>query len=311
MKLQVGGKILFAPEIWLQVRQVWLSGETQPVPKPTPPPEPLERGSQGYFIHSLPIAGVQPVLRRSQGYICYVPKQYQRYYIDMRQTFTDYQRKFSSKTVSTIKRKLRKFSDHCGGRVRLEVYRTVDDMREFFRLARLVSAKTYQEKLLDAGLPDSEDFMRRMEALAAEDHVRAFTWFDRDKPWSYLYCPIRDGVLRYHYLGYDPEYMSFSVGTILLWLALGELFADRCFRSFDFTEGQGDQKRLFSTHSIQCADVMFLRPTVSNIVLILSQRAVDQVSKCVGDTLSRLGLKVRIKKLIRFGRSGLQSETVR
>ncbi len=71
-----------------------------------------------------------------------------------------------------------------------KVYKAPGEMPEFFRLARAVSKITYQEKLLDAGLPDSEEFRHEMERLAQQGRVRGFILFYQNKPVSYLYCPV-------------------------------------------------------------------------------------------------------------------------
>lgn len=119
---------------------------------------------------------------------------------------------------------------------------------------------------------------------------------------SYLYCPVRDGVLQYAYLGYDPQYASWSVGTILQWLALEEIFAEGRFKIFDFTEGQSEHKRMFATHHQQCANVYFLRNTLLNRTLVQGHRAMNAGSAWAGNVLERLGLKSKLRKLIRFGR---------
>ena len=126
-------------------------------------------------------------------------------------------------------------------------------------------------------------------------------FFIKDKPVSYLYCPVSNGVLIYAFLGYDPGYMNFSVGTVLQWLALEHLFEERSFRFFDFTEGQSEHKKLFATHHIQCANVFFLRSNLRNRFLLHSQRTVDNFSKLAGDKLDQLGLKSKVKKMMRFG----------
>ncbi|MDN5881364.1 MAG: GNAT family N-acetyltransferase, partial [Nitrosospira sp.] len=231
----------------------------------------------------------------------YVPSQHQRYYIDMRQSFEVYQSKFSSKTRSTLNRKIRKYAEYCGGSISWKVYQSAGEMPEFFRLARSVSEITYQEKLLDAGLPDSEAFLHEMERLAQQGLVRGFILFHQNRPVSYLYCPVSNGVLNYAFLGYDPGYMSFSVGTILQWLALEHLFGERSFRFFDFTEGQSEHKKLFATHSVQCANVFFLRSNLRNEFLLHTQRAVDHFSRLAGDKLDQIGLKSKVKKMMRFG----------
>ena len=140
-----------------------------------------------------------------------------------------------------------------------------------------------------------------MEKLARDGNVRGFILFHNDQPVAYLYCPVSNGVLIYAFLGYNPEYMRFSVGTILQWLALEYLFEERCFSFFDFTEGQSDHKKLFATDSFRCANVYFLRKNVPNLFLLQSHRAVDYFSKFIGDKLEQFGLKVKIKKLMRFG----------
>jgi CelD/BcsL family acetyltransferase involved in cellulose biosynthesis len=302
IKIQLGDKTLLAPRLWLQVREAGLDDEAPPVAEPTAPADPLQVGSQGFLLRSLRIARPQPVLRRQGTYLCYVPAQYPRYYIDMQQSFAEYKGKFSSKTRSTISRKIRKYTEHCGGSISWRVYRSPGEMAEFFRLARTVSRITYQERLLDAGLPDSEEFCEEMERLAQQDRVRAFLLFHQDRPVSYLYCPISNGVVIYAYLGYDPEYMNFSVGTVLQWLALEYLFDEKIFRFFDFTEGQSEHKKLFATGSVQCANVFFVRDNLRNVCLLQMQRAVDHFSKFTGNRLEQLGIKASLKRLIRSGR---------
>jgi CelD/BcsL family acetyltransferase involved in cellulose biosynthesis len=299
IKIRLGDKTLLAPKLWLQVREVPLDDEVPPLAEPEPPTEALQANSQGFLIRSLGVVGRQPVLRTQQGYLCYVPSQYPRYYIDMRQSFDEYKNKFSSKTRSTLTRKVRKYAEYCGGDITWRVYRTPQEIPEFYRLARAVSRITYQEKLLDAGLPDSREFLDEMERLAHQGRMRGFILFHQNRPVSYLYCPINNGVLIYAFLGYDPDYMSYSVGTVLQWLALQYLFEERCFRFFDFTEGQSEHKKLFATDSVQCANVFFLRSSLRNSVLLHTQKAFDDFSKWVGATLQQLGIKTMVKKLIR------------
>ena len=121
----------------------------------------------------------------------------------------------------------------------------------------------------------------KWNSLLNRGMVRGFILFHQDQPVSYLYCPVSNGVLIYAFLGYDPGYMNFSVGTVLQWLALEHLFEESLFRFFDFTEGQSEHKKLFATHSVQCANVFFLRSNLRNKFLLHSQRAFDHFSKSV------------------------------
>jgi hypothetical protein len=292
---------LFSVSLPLQVRAERLIDEKLPVTTLMPPADEIGLNSQGFLIRGLSVASEIPVIKQSGDYICYMQSKYDHCYIDLNITFEDYQKKFSSKTRSTINRKVRKYAEHCGGAIVWKTYKLPSEMRDFFQLARTVSKLTYQERLLDAGLPYLEDFIQQAELLASEQRIRAYILFDGDQPVSYLYCPVYDNVLVYAYLGYDPSYMHLSVGTVLQWLALEELFGERRFRYFDFTEGQSDHKRLFATHQRQCANVFMLKNNLKNKVIVYTHRLTDCFSKWLGETLDRFGLKAKIKRFLRFG----------
>jgi len=301
-KFQLSDWTLFSTSLPLQVRMEKPFDETPPMEAPAPPTGELMEGSQGFLIRGLPIVARLPAISRIGDYLCYVPLQYQHCYIDLRLSFETYQKKFSSKTKSTLNRKVRKYTEHCGGKISWKTYQNPGEMRDFFRLARAVSKLTYQERLLDAGLPHSEDFMRQAESLAADQRVRAYILFDGERPVSYLYCPVNDDVLVYSYLGYDPDYLQMSVGTVLQWLAVEQLFNETRFRYFDFTEGQSDHKRLFATHQRQCANVFLVKRTFRNKVVIYSHLLMNNASRWLGVTLEQLGVKARIRRLLRFAR---------
>lgn len=299
LKFQLSDWTLFSVSIPLQVRAVKLVDQTPAVAVPQPPTEARTGDSQGFLVRGLPITTELPRISRVGNYLCYAPLQYQHCYIDLGQTFDTYQQKFSSKTRSTINRKIKKFVAHCGGTLTWKTYHTPAEMREFFRLARTVSKLTYQERLLDAGIPESEDFIREAEALAAQQNVRAYLLFHGERPVSYLYCPVQDGVLIYAYLGYDPEYMQLSVGTVLQWLAMEQIFAEGGFRFFDFTEGQSEHKRFFATHQQQCANVFILKKTLRNTVIIHSHWLMDRLSVWLGNALDKWGVKAKARHLLR------------
>lgn len=299
-KFQLSDLTLFSLPITMQMRAYELTDNIAAVVSPCVPDETLAIGSEGFLIRGMPVKGPLEALTRIDGYWRYVPQQYQHCHIDLGQTFDEYQKKFSSKTRSTINRKIKKFVDHCGGVLQWRLYKEPGEMRDYFRHARQVSKLTYQERLLDSGLPDSEEFFAEAERWAAVDRVRAYILFDRDRPVSYLYCPVTDGVLSYSYVGYDPEYMDRSVGLVLQWMAVKQLFEEGKFRYFDFTEGSSDHKRLFSTHQRHCANVYFIRPSIRNTAILHSHAAMDRLSAWIGNVLTRFGLKARLKRALRF-----------
>jgi CelD/BcsL family acetyltransferase involved in cellulose biosynthesis len=300
LKYQLGDWTVFTATLPLQLASVKAAERRNPVSRPEPPAVPLAPGSEGFMMRALPVAEALSPIGAAGDYLRYVQLQYRHSVIDFGSSFEDYQKKFSSKTRSTIKRKVRKFAEHSGGALSWRTYRTVDELREFLPLARRVARTTYQERLFASGIPESEAFVRGMESLAAQDHVRAYLLFDRERPVSYLYCPVDDGTLIYSYLGYDPDYMRFSVGTVLQWLAVEQMFSENRFSYFDFTEGESDHKRLFATHETLCANVLFLKNTLKNRILAHSHWQTGRFSGWLGDTLDRFGIRAKVKRFLRF-----------
>lgn len=300
-KFQLSDRTLFSVSVPMQVRSYGLVDDVAPLTETQPPSDALVQGSQGFSLRSVPITASLPVISQVKNYIRYVPLQYRHYYIDMRQSFEDYKARFSSKTRSTINRKVKKYARENGGKIAYKHYQTPAEMQEFFPLARQVSGKTYQEKLLDAGLPNDDKFLDHLVQLAKEDNVRAYILFQDAQPISYLCCPAKDDVLVYAYQGYDPDYMKLSVGTVLQWLALEQLFDEGRFKIFDFTEGESEHKRTFATHDLRCANMFFLKRTLRNRLLIRLHAMVNRLFEVTGSLLERWGLKGKIKKLLRFG----------
>jgi len=250
---------------------------------------------------SVPVQRAYPRLSRTAGWLLYVPSQFPRYYVDLTTTFEAYLGKFSSKTRSTLRRKVRKFQEFSGGTLDCREYRTPDEIEEFHPQALELSRRTYQHRLLDAGLPESDSFLSSMRALASAGQVRAYLLFHEGKPAAYLYCPATDRVLAYAYLGYDAAYAEWSCGTVLQYLAFERLFAEQTFRIFDFTEGEGEHKKLFATGMTPCAHVLCFRPKPRNFVLVGCHAALALASRGTVKLLDRLGLKRRIKKILRRG----------
>ncbi len=272
LRFRVGARTMFSVRrnlvrVGLSLDEA-LSGARAPLPV-------LPASADGYLITSLPEQQIAGVIADNSDRIALVRQRYARRYADLSSGFDDYLAEFSSKSRSTLRRKGRKFAKHTGGELDFRAYATPDEIAEFHELARLLSEKTYQEKLLDYGLPDDVDFIRDMQRAAAADQVRGWLLFADDAPVSYLYAPADGDTLVYAYLGYDPDWSSHSPGTVLLVEVLKQLMENGRFRRFDFTEGDGAQKQRFATGSLDCADVLLLRATLANRLLVKALAGFD------------------------------------
>ena len=240
-----------------------------------------------------------PTLVRLPRMLRYAPRQLHHYYTDLSGGPERAFRSMSSKTRSTVNRKVRAFEAFSEGEIRWRIYKTPDEMLKYHRLAREVAARTYQERLFDAGLPDSDSFRREMVELASQDLVRAFILFHQEKPIAYLYTPAPDGRLTYEYLGYDPDYAGHSPGTVLQYLALKALHEEARFPLYYWGYGYSQTKQIFSTGQVLAADIYYFRPTLRSYFAILLHVSTDWFSAKVGAVLDRLRLKERVKRWLK------------
>jgi CelD/BcsL family acetyltransferase involved in cellulose biosynthesis len=231
--------------------------------------------------------------------LCYVPRQLPHFYTDLRGGPDQAFKSMSSKTRATIVRKVRQYKAFCGGEIRWHVYRTPEDLLKFHAQAVELARKTYQERLFDSGLPDTDAFRTSMLDLAARDLVRGFILFYGELPVAYLYTPAPDGFLIYDYLGYDPAYAVHSPGTVLQYLALEELYAESRFPIYYWGYGYSQTKQVFSTREVLAADLFYLRPTLRNRLAVYAHYGIDRLAEASGHILSRMRLKHAIKRWLK------------
>ncbi len=287
LKLQVGARTLVTFPRRL-VRVAWSLEQVLAAHGPALPA--LAEGDDGYLVTSLPEG-----IALDAGGLRFVRQRYVRYYVDLAGGREAWAAGLSGQARSGLKRKAKKLAAANGGVLDVRRYRSGAEMAAFHPLARRVSATTYQERLLCAGLPEDA---AGLGAAAAQDRARAWLLFLGDAPIAYLWCGADGDTLRYDYVGHDPAYHALSPGSVLMGEALGDLFADR-FRWFDFTEGEGQHKRGLASDGVACHDVLLLRPTIANRAAVAAVGGFDAamvIAKRWSGTPALRGIAQRVRR---------------
>ncbi len=261
------------------------------------PPSPPS-GRDGVRILSAPTERLTEVTARFPGFVAGGQLDYRRHYIDMSSSFADYMARFSGKTRSTLRRKAKKLAEETGGYTVTE-HRSPAQIETFLDAALPLSARTYQARLLDAGLPDTAEARRAMLEAAEADRMRGFLLHAGGEAIAYLSLPVTGTTLVYAHLGYDPAWARLSPGTVLQMDALEQLFGEARYRWFDFTEGDGAHKAMFGTHSAGCSSLLLLEPTLANRTLLGARDAFDAGISGAKVLAARSGALGRIRALLR------------
>lgn len=255
--------------------------------------------SDGLRVLSVPLSMVGDIVRHFPDHVMGGRQDYRRYYIDMAGDYDEYLARFSGKTRSTLRRKQRKLADEFGGTLEVTEHRTPAEIEAFLQQALPLSARTYQARLLDAGLPEDDISQTTMLAKAEAGEMRCYLLRARGKAIAYLSLPVEGETLVYAHLGYDPDWAQFSPGTVLQMHALESLFAEQRYRWFDFTEGEGAHKAMFGTGNVECASFLLLKGDVSNRLLLGSLAAFDGSVAAAKALARKSGALAHARKLLR------------
>jgi hypothetical protein len=233
------------------------------------------------------------------GKLYYIRSFYNNYFIKLSDynTFDEYLLKFSAKSRSTLKRKVRK-AEAAGFTYKL--YSKAEDVKEFHSYACDVGKDTYQNNLFDSSIPSEDSYRNEMLQLAEKGHFLGGVLFKDEKPCAYLYTPINEKQYVYAYLGYLPEFSKFSPGTVLQFQVFQRIFDEEPkAQFFNFTEGDGQHKEFFSTDKKVCCNCLIIENSLYNYLLLKTQTSFDSFSALLGRVLDKYNLRAKIKKIIR------------
>lgn len=296
LKFEIGARTLFAVRRSL-VRVPLTLDDAREGRLPALPP--LEPGAHGYSVTSLPEDRQAAMLAASGGMLPLVRQRYTRYYLDFGLGFDGWLASLSSNARQGLKRKAKKIA--AGGALDVRRFRSPEELEAFHAVARNISQRTYQERLLGSGLPESPEFVREMLALAAADRARAWLLYIAGEPVAYLYCPVMGETVIYAHVGHDPAFNDLSPGAVLQLEAMRDLFAEGRFARFDFTEGEGQHKRQFSTGGVACVDLLLLRPSLGNRLTIAALGGFNASVALAKRAVHAAGLERLARKLRRGG----------
>jgi CelD/BcsL family acetyltransferase involved in cellulose biosynthesis len=255
-------------------------------------------GPDGLRVLSAPTAALPDIFAHFPGLVAGARQDYRRHYIDMSLGYDGYMARFSGKTRSTLRRKAKKLAEEVGGYAVSE-YRSPAEVERFLEAALPLSERTYQARLLDAGLPNDPASRAAMLQSAKADRMRCFLLEARGEPLAYLSLPVAGDTLIYAHLGYHPAFSRLSPGTVLQMEALERLFAEGRYRWFDFTEGEGAHKELFGTHNIACSSLILLRASLANRALLNARSGFDTIVAEGKHLAARSGALAQIRSLLR------------
>ena len=254
----------------------------------------------GYQLRRTAVERFPRGVSRQGDWLCYSPRHDHLYFVDLDGSFDAYLQRRSAKSRQNLKRSVKRFTD--GNPGALEIATEPQAMAGFHQEAVAISRHTYQERMLNAGLPATAEFLQAMERAAERGDARGYLLRDRQgQAIAFAWCSARGDTMVYEVIGYLPQHADQSPGTVLLYLILEDLFALGKHRLLDFGSGSAFYKEAFATGCLEFADCYLLRPSVGHRCRVWLHWGMERFSASVGAWLDRVGLKKKIRLLMRGG----------
>jgi Acetyltransferase (GNAT) domain len=211
--------------------------------------------------------------------------------------FSNYLNRFSSKTRKNRLREIRILRDL--GEVKLVRVTEASGVDAFLKAAYGISQQTRQFKRFGWGIAACDPRLVKTELLrlARQGWLRSYLLTCRDSPCSFIlgqqcgdrFYPVAAGV--------NPAWRNYGVGTVLLLLALEDLFQHNSPDFYDLG-GCVKHKEYLATDSYLEANVWLFRRRLYPALAGRTYSICNAMSRFGGSALERLGLKARATQLM-------------
>ncbi|HUQ68257.1 MAG TPA: GNAT family N-acetyltransferase, partial [Planctomycetaceae bacterium] len=207
-----------------------------------------------------------------------------------------YWSKFSGKTRSTFRRKLKKF-----GTTRLDRITEIDQVSSFLAAAHKISHQTWQTRQFGLRVRNDDCELEQFTTLARLGLLRCYLWHVNDEPIAFTIGNQDHGCFHYEEVGYVTAHARNSPGQMMLLQMIDDLILHERPEWFDFGGGDANYKQLFSTHESESGTVWLFPPTVSNHLTVPYLRGCHAVRHVARRWIGDAGLTSRFRQWIRYG----------
>jgi CelD/BcsL family acetyltransferase involved in cellulose biosynthesis len=222
--------------------------------------------------------------------------------IELPDTFQAYLASFNGKSRRNIQNAIRKLEKSIDGALSLDRVTARSDVASFLERVERVQSRTWQARSLGMEIRASAAQRERLGGYADRGWLRSYLLRAGETPLAFVIGFQADGTYYYNTVGYDLAFVDQRPGTALLYRLIEDLCATNRPRWLDFGQGDSEYKRIFSNVEYDEASVYLLRKSAYTGVARASHRACEVVSRATRTGLDRLGLRERVRHILR-GRS--------
>ncbi|MDR3489986.1 MAG: GNAT family N-acetyltransferase [Bradyrhizobium sp.] len=186
------------------------------------------------------------------------------------------------------------------GEVRVERFRTPDELSQLMTSAETIAEKSYQRGL-GVGFLRTPFVAARLAFEAQKGWLRGFVLYLDNQPCAFWIGSLRNGTFVSNYLAFNPTYSDYSPGMYLLLIAMEEIWADgSVVRLFDFGGGDAPYKERLANVCVEETQIYIFAPRLKPLAINALRSTIGAVSHSIKRSET---LAPQLQKLKRWLRS--------
>jgi CelD/BcsL family acetyltransferase involved in cellulose biosynthesis len=207
-----------------------------------------------------------------------------------------YLQSLNPSTRKNLRRTTRRLFEEDGA----EVFRAerADDVPRLLQLLDQIAPHTWQGRTYGFASRSTPDRVTYYRQLAAHCWLRAYVLLLAGEPIAYELGCQYDGVYWGQEHGFDQRHADRGPGSIMIHLAIEDLYRERTPRVLDFGLGDASYKRSFGNHRFDAASI-YLVPRGRWRRLLRLQSALHGASTTAKSLLEKLQLDRLVRRLLK------------
>ena len=234
--------------------------------------------------------------REIPGFFCrgHLPNLHVHRSQSMPDNLESFYQKLSKKHRANIRRGVRKLDAEFPSEVRVVKYSKRKEMKELIEAVSEISARTYQHAI-GAGFHDNSETRYMVEKASEFGWLRGYVLFVSQKPVAFQLLTRYEKTYFLDKIGYDPEWKSWNVGTILYVKALEDMCGDADTDCIDFLFGDAEYKQSYGDRHWSEASLYIFAPRAYPIIVNLVDSSVRELSHGLARIADKFGFMSKVK----------------
>lgn len=167
----------------------------------------------------------------------------------------------------------------------------------FLQCAARIADQTYQSSM-GIGLSDTPEMREYLRALAEAGFFRGYLLLGGGEPIAYRAGDLSGGIYHGWWTAYVPSFSKHGPGGVLLHMACDDLIGEGV-GCIDFGTWQGGYKESLANEWREEIDIVIYGPGIAPTAAFVLHRGGSALRRGLRDTVERLGLLDRARKLQR------------